>query len=189
MVTVSAEQVQFYRKPEQFGLALSTVPTSNGSEAYIHIKAPASSQWAAVGTADAMDGSLMFVMFPGEDEDGNVEPSLTGTRLTEQEVTFSVRSAHGHHEPQEVEIDVDVLSSGIQDGVMQATAKWKLPDSSTFSTVDITSKKQPWIWAIGPSEDKNVEAKGGKSGRSLEHKFEQHSSYGELRQHQATSHA
>lgn len=127
----------------------------------------------------------MFVMSPGGDGDGKVEPSLIGTGLTKKEVTLSVRSAHGHYEPEEVDVNVDILSSGIENSVMQAKAKWKFHDTSAFSKVDLASRKQPWIWAVGPSADKDSDTKEGKSSRSPENKLEQHSSYGELRKQQA----
>ena len=182
---VSAEQVQFYKKSAQFGVALSYQSTSNGSEIYIHIEAPASDQWAAVGTGDAMDGSLMFVMYPGRDRDGKVSSTLFVTGLITAEVVLSVRSAHGHEEPDEVPVNVEILTSAIEDGVMQAKAKWKLEDSKSFSDVDIASKKQPWIWAIGPSEDKDGDTTEVKRRRSSENELEQHSSYGELRKRQS----
>lgn len=178
---VSAEQVQFYRKSEKFGVALSFQSTSNGSEVYMHIEASASDQWAAVGTGDAMDGSLMFVMYPGEAGHGTVISCLFVTRLTAAEVVLSVRSAHSHHEPDEVEADVEILTSGIDDGVMQAKAKWKLDDSKRFSGVDVASKKQPWIWAVGPSEGKDGDWKEANNRRSPKNELEQHSSYGMLR--------
>ena len=185
---VSAEQVQFYRKPENFGVALSIQSTSNGSEVYMHIEAPASDQWAAVGTGDAMDGSLMFVMYPGEDGDGTVNWCLYVAELTATEVILSVRSAHSHDEPDKVNVDVETLTSEIDDGVMQAKVKWKLDDSKRFSGVDVASKKQPWIWAVGPSEGKDGHRKEANNRRSSKNELEQHSSYGMLRESHVTHH-
>ena len=96
-------------------------------------------------------------------------------------MTLSVRSAHGHHEPEEVDVNVDILLSQIGNGLMQAKAKWKLEDTSAFSKVDVASNKQPWIWAVGPSADKGGDTREGKSSMSPENELEQHSSYGALR--------
>jgi hypothetical protein len=61
-VSVSASNVQFYQKSEKLGAVLATHAGSNGTDMYLHIEAPTSYQWAALGTGDAMDGSFMIVM-------------------------------------------------------------------------------------------------------------------------------
>ena len=147
----------------------------------MHIEAPASDQWAAVGMGNAMDGSLMFIMSPSGDGDGKVIPTLFMTGLISTEVVLSVRSAHGHDEPKEINANVEILSLGIYDGVMQAKAKWKLHDSRHFSKVDVALTKQPWIWVVRPSKGKDSDTIEGKRSRSLENELEQYSSYGKLR--------
>ena len=60
---------QFYRQSEQYGVAFTSLLISNGSEIFVHIEAPTSYQWAAIGTGDKTDGSFMLLIKPSSNPD------------------------------------------------------------------------------------------------------------------------
>ncbi|KAH9208300.1 hypothetical protein DL95DRAFT_395411 [Leptodontidium sp. 2 PMI_412] len=99
--------------------------------------------WAAFGLGSKMAGSLIFVMYPG-DQDGDV--------------TTSVRSTPGHFPP------MVIKTSDVPD--IHVTRTWVDPngahnvlytcydcESWTASDLDVDSEKQPWIWSSNFMQD------------------------------------
>lgn len=78
----------------RFVFALSvyqdTNATSNPTDIYIHMSAPSSYQWMAVGVRSSMRYALMWIAYPSQD----------GTTTT-----LSTRIAGGHHEPDHLDDD------------------------------------------------------------------------------------
>ena len=64
--------MQFYDKGSDYGLALTSTTAGNGTSLFLQLSAPASFQWAAVGSGDKMDGSLMFLIYRSDDKDGKL---------------------------------------------------------------------------------------------------------------------
>jgi hypothetical protein len=93
----------------------------------------------------------------------------------------TARSAHGHDEPERFNVPLQVLASKIEGQIMSADIMWAISDASSFSTVNPSDSKQPWIWAVGPrssrpssgSDNDKRRRDGGGDGE-----IEEHSSYG-----------
>ena len=65
-----ANQVQFYQKSENFGVAISSTREAGNADFLLQLTAPVSYGWASVGTGDKMDESLMFIIYPSGQGDG-----------------------------------------------------------------------------------------------------------------------
>lgn len=80
--------------------------------------------------------------------------------------------ASGHDTPAPTSgVDYIVQSSTIQNSVMSANIICRnCTNWSSGTTVDITSKKQPWIYAAGPSQQ--------LASSSQDAEIEKHSTYG-----------
>ena len=63
-ILATAEAIQFYKKSDGYGAAMATSQAANGTDILLHLEAPTTYQWAAIGTGDKMDGSFMIVMQP-----------------------------------------------------------------------------------------------------------------------------
>ncbi|KPI35299.1 uncharacterized protein AB675_9960 [Cyphellophora attinorum] len=114
-----------------------------------------------------MDGSFMILMQPAGSH-----------------VQVTVRSAHDHDEPEEIDSIVDVLSSRIEASQMSAQIRMSFQETQPYSSARSDASKQPWIWAVGPQTRDNdsqvkrasYNAKHTRDGAGDE--IEQHSSYG-----------
>ena len=74
-------QAQFYQRSENYGVALSSAPTDGNVDFFLQISAPVSYGWAAVGTGRRMKNSLMFIVYPSGQDDGQYqEPCVASTR-------------------------------------------------------------------------------------------------------------
>ena len=67
---VLGKQAQFYDQGANYGLSMSSAPGVNGTDLYLQISGPTSHAWAAAGTGDRMDRSLMFIIYPAGDDNG-----------------------------------------------------------------------------------------------------------------------
>jgi hypothetical protein len=63
-----AEQAQFYQKSESFGVAVTSTNDDANAVFTLQVSAPVRYGWAAVGTGDRMDNSLMFIVYPSQTE-------------------------------------------------------------------------------------------------------------------------
>lgn len=152
-----AGDAQFYDSSSKVGFAVSSAQNASSANLLFQLSAPQAAGWGAVGSGTRMDGALMFVIYASGKDDG---------------VTVSVRTTHGHDTPKAInDIDLVVLSSTIQNSTMTANvACYNCTTWSSGSSIDVTSNKQPWIWAVGPG-DPLV-----STSRSVN--FNQHASYG-----------
>lgn len=97
---VDAKQAQFYQKGQNYGFALSTNAGSNGTDYYMALVAPQGFGWAAVGSGNKMDNSVMFIIYPSGDDNGKSKhnachPSSrhsNNTNCNSEGITLSVRS-------------------------------------------------------------------------------------------------
>ncbi|KAJ9606481.1 hypothetical protein H2200_009442 [Cladophialophora chaetospira] len=151
-------QIQFYQKSEHFGVAITSTEDAGNADFLVQLSAPISYGWAALGTGDKMDKSLMFILYPSRHED---------------DVVLSVRSTGGHDTPDPVSgINATLLSSTVEAGIMTATIQWHQSTGHKYHTIDVARSKQAWIWAVGP-QNEAVEDAG-----SVDAGIEQHSHYG-----------
>ncbi|CAD6583608.1 MAG: hypothetical protein ASARMPREDX12_001319 [Alectoria sarmentosa] len=152
-----AGDAQFYDSSSKIGFAVSTAQNASSTNLFFQLSAPQAAGWGAVGSGTRMDGSLMFVIYASGEDDG---------------VTVSVRTTHGHNTPEAIDdIDLAVLSSTIQNSTMTANVIcYNCTAWSSGSSIDTTSKTQPWIWAVGPGQPLV------SASRSVT--FNQHASYG-----------
>ncbi|KAI1617989.1 hypothetical protein EDD37DRAFT_250963 [Exophiala viscosa] len=161
--------VQFYDRPSHLGVALSTFTNSTGNgsgtgsgtgsdqnELLFQLTVPSSAGWGAIGTGDKMDGSLMFILYPSTDSD---------------EATVSVRTAHGHNTPEAFDgLQYRVLKTSNDGASLTADVQCFNCTKYSGNSIDITSAKQPWIWAIGPGDPVRSNSQNAD--------IEQHSHYG-----------
>ncbi|KZZ89297.1 Carbohydrate-binding domain family 9-like protein [Ascosphaera apis ARSEF 7405] len=113
--------------------------SSATNDLYIRISAvfPHRLGWAAFGTGNAMEGSLMFIIYPGEGEHG---------------ITVSVRTTQVEHDaPQHEDFlpRYEVKETTIVDGIYHEAVIvcYECDSYNTSSKLDVASPKQPWIWA------------------------------------------
>ena len=109
---------------------------------YFHLESPAGNSWVGVGIGEEMKGSLMLIAYPNGDNG----------------VTISPRVADGHSEPvAQGDITISKLGTNaitgsgrnkkiVVDGVCRKCTSWKYGGS-----IDLSSKAQPFIFAVGPS--------------------------------------
>ncbi|KAI5304614.1 hypothetical protein KEM56_006264 [Ascosphaera pollenicola] len=145
----SQSPVQYCRSDEGQGIdscfAVASTrhnETSAANDLYIKISAvfPHRLGWAAFGTGHAMEGSLMFIIYPGKGENEHDAPQHESF-LPQYEVVSTPIVDNTYHEAVIVCYECDSYNSG--------------------STLDVTSTKQPWIWAAETkqqtqSEDTNL---------------------------------
>lgn len=152
---------KFYDTSSNLGFALSTSQNATSTDLLFQVSAPKSAGWGAVGIGDKMDGALMFIMYPSTQGNG---------------VTLSVRSTSAHNTPSPLSnVDLTVQSSSIENSVMTANIVCRnCAGHESHNSVDLSSHKQPWIWAVGPGDT------GGNavSSDSQNANINQHSNYG-----------
>ena len=131
----------------QFVFALNV--DKNGRDIYFHIESPVGNAWVGVGIGDEMKNALMFIAYPGNDG---------------ETVTISPRIASGHSEPTYQSYISIQKQSGTDlqgantvtgerstqvikaDGVCRGCTTWP-----SGGSIDLTSKAQPFIFAVGPT--------------------------------------
>ena len=143
------------------------VPSNNtNDDLFFRVTAPFSGSWYGFGFGEQMAGSLIFVMYPSGDDQNNV--------------TVSPRLGTGHEEPQYTSaVEVTVLagsglttdSSGNENMILNA--KCIHCRSWSSGQIDITSNKQPMIYAAGPSDDTI-------NSNSLTETIQQHAGHGQF---------
>lgn len=150
-LVASLDKVQFYDQSTTLGAAIASTVTDNGTQFLMQISAPISYGWVAIGSDHKMDKSIMFVIFPSAD----------GKR-----VTLSPRSTTQHYAPSVLPrtlMTARVTSSDITNGRMTANIMWWDPDWMLGSKIpnktpiNILNDKQPFIWAVGPSQPINAD--------------------------------
>lgn len=112
---------------------------SNSDDLYFHMSGPAGNDWMAVGAGNLMKDSLMFIVY---------------TAANGRNVTVSPRIGTGHSEPTyTTDVSVFLLpgSGLINDTYIINTKchgcrKWK------GGFLDLKSKTQPMIYAVGPGD-------------------------------------
>lgn len=67
---VRQNQVQFYDKSTKYGVGITSALYENGTQVRLAIVAPVQYGWAAVGSGNVMDSSVMFIVYPDETGDG-----------------------------------------------------------------------------------------------------------------------
>ena len=76
-----ANQAQFYQTSENYGVAIASVPADGRVDLLMQISAPESYGWAAVGTGNKMDNSLMFIIYPSEQDNSQCQGPFSPLRL------------------------------------------------------------------------------------------------------------
>lgn len=112
---------------------------SNSDDLYFHMSGPAGNDWIAVGLGKEMKGSLMLITYTAADG---------------HNVTVSPRVGSDHSEPtytKDVSITLLPGSGLINDtyivnGKCSGCRKWK------GGSLDLQSKTQPMIYAVGPDD-------------------------------------
>jgi hypothetical protein len=158
-------------------LAASHNITTHAKDLSLHLSvrffAP-NTGWAAVGVGKEMKGALMFVLYPGFDDGGNLRfppfrPFLHPTlifvfhlfccmhartvRLTvNQAVTVSIRSTSAHLSPTALASteapDIHVTRAWVDEaGLYNAQLLCYDCESWSGSTLDVMSANQSWIWS------------------------------------------
>jgi len=120
---------------QAFALALGLNTTSN--DLYFNMSAPSTYSWFAFGIGSQMKNSLMFIGYPSSNGSG---------------VTLSPRLSTGHQQPQYTSsMNVQTVSSSNTDGTLQLMAICKNCTTWSLGSMDTTSTKQPFIFALGPT--------------------------------------
>ncbi|TIA60952.1 hypothetical protein D6C76_10235 [Aureobasidium pullulans] len=123
-----------YGSAEQPDLVVAMSATTDGDFA-LHMSGSSKHSWIAVGTGTEMDGSMMFVLYG----DG-----------TKKGATLSTRSSTGHQEPSYVSSMEPQVSASSENGIHAATAYFRNSSAWMQNSIDMTSSKQPFIFALGP---------------------------------------
>ena len=76
-----AKQAQFYRKSGKYGFAITSAPADGGVDFLMQISAAESYGWAAVGTGNKMDNSLMFIIYPSGQDDSQCQEFFSPSRV------------------------------------------------------------------------------------------------------------
>jgi len=110
------------------------IPAS-GQDVFLQLQGPTSAGWVATGIGSGMKDSLMFIIY--QDGSGNI--------------TVSPRIGKGETEPKfESTIRFELLAgSGVQEELMTANIKCANCRSWDGGRLDVTSKDQNFIWAVG----------------------------------------
>ncbi|OLL26642.1 Cytochrome b561 and DOMON domain-containing protein [Neolecta irregularis DAH-3] len=100
----------------------------------LQITAPKDAGWAAVGIGKEMAGALMFVLYKNGEN-----------------LTVSTRLGTSHNQPEQYNMaNITVESgTGIINGRMVANIHCSNCNSWDHGNIDLTSNKQPFIWAMG----------------------------------------
>ncbi|KAF2018582.1 iron reductase domain protein [Aaosphaeria arxii CBS 175.79] len=140
--SVTAGQLQFCRVDESLRtdqcLAVSTYhnETSNSEDFYLLVSAKFENRigYAAFGTGATMDGSLMFVLYPGAGE---------------KDVVMSLRTTNYHYppEPSDDMPDYQTIKTWIDGDYYNAQVVCYSCDTWHRNAADVTSKKQKWIFS------------------------------------------
>ncbi len=112
---------------------------SNSDDLYFHMSGPVGNDWIAVGLGKVMKGSLILITYAAADG---------------HNVTVSPRIGSDHSEPTYTkDVSITLLpGSGlinntyIVNGKCLGCRKWK------GGSIDLKSKTQPMIYAVGPSD-------------------------------------
>ncbi|GAB7340977.1 hypothetical protein MBLNU457_7312t2 [Dothideomycetes sp. NU457] len=153
LVFACSAQVQFLRDDLNFILATSTA--SNQTTYHMLLEGPSKYGWIAVGTGDAMQNSLMFIVYPSDSSSA----------------TLSVRTASGHDTPSSIsDVPVNITSSAVSNGNMSVQFSWPADEIHQYSAVNPASSQQSFIWAVGPDQQ--------LASSSLDAPISQHRSYG-----------
>ncbi|KAK3075969.1 hypothetical protein LTR53_000273 [Teratosphaeriaceae sp. CCFEE 6253] len=146
------------------------------SDVYFHMSAPAGNTWMSVGFSPKgnMEDSLMFIAYP----------SKNGTS-----VTLSPRTATGHSEPSYYNgVKCErIWADDLQDGnevtnngdasAMTVNAVCRNATKWSTGSLDLTSKTQPMIFAVGPAGDTHGRGPSLRSD-SLSADLDRHTGYG-----------
>lgn len=144
--------------------SLTATNTNDAVDLYLHLSAPDDCQWIAVGVGARMKDALMFLVY--HDSSGDSTPPAPGSHrlLTVLDVTFSPRVATGESEPTyrssiacsvyqgDDTPRVGILEDPDTDGDRYSVnahcrdVKSSVPELA----LDLSSKTQPFIYAIGP---------------------------------------
>ena len=124
-----------------WNLTLSiTIPNPNSTDLFYYFSAPTTYMWSAFGFGTGMSSSLMFIFYPNSD----------GTNFT-----ISPRISNGYNEPvynKTIDHTLEV-GSGISDGSIIVRGRCGNCMSWPHDgKIDITSKEQPMLYALGPDE-------------------------------------
>lgn len=71
-VPTLARHAQFFDRVSNVGLALSAARNGTLTDLLFQIPAPQNAGWTAIGTRDRMDRSLMFIIYPSSQSNGEL---------------------------------------------------------------------------------------------------------------------
>ncbi|KAI9830524.1 MAG: hypothetical protein M1819_005482 [Sarea resinae] len=137
--TVPAASTFILKGTGDGNLTFAVNVADNSEDLYFHLSASTGNQWVAIGAGSHMKNSLIFVVY---------------TSKSGKNITLSSRIATGHSEPvYNSSIQVDVLAgSGIENGSYVVNARCSNCRTWKNGALNLTSKVQPWIYAVGPGE-------------------------------------
>ena len=72
-VPVLASYAQFFDNASKVGFVLSTTQNETSTDLLFQVSAPRQAGWGAVGTGYQMDGSLMFIIYPSGQSNGELK--------------------------------------------------------------------------------------------------------------------
>ncbi|KAH7563619.1 hypothetical protein J3E72DRAFT_386898 [Bipolaris maydis] len=140
--SVTSSQLQYCRVDESLRtdqcLALSTFhnSTTNSNDFYLVVSAKFEDRkgYAAFGTGLTMDGSLMFVIYPGAQD---------------KDVTLSVRTTNYHYPPQPSDDTPEhrIIKTWVEGDYHNAQVVCYGCDTWHRNSANVTSKKQNWIFS------------------------------------------
>lgn len=113
---------------------------SNSDDVYFHMSGPAGNDWMAVGLGKEMAGSLMLIAYSAADG---------------HNVTLSPRLGPYHSEPTYTkDVSITLLpGSGIINDTYVVNGKCSGCRKWNGGSIDLKSKAQPMIYAVGPGDN------------------------------------
>ncbi|EAS37456.3 uncharacterized protein CIMG_02810 [Coccidioides immitis RS] len=161
----AAAKVQFCKSNEDgsvdlcLALASYRNGTSNSNDVYLHLSSKFTGRrgWAAFGTGTGMDGSMMFIFYPGE---------------REGDVTLSVRSSSGHLPPEaHPELPShEVIQTSVDAHYHDVHVICYACDGWPGKKIKVDTDHQPWIWATHTSQVMQT--------ADVDHRLEYHGHHG-----------
>lgn len=107
-----------------------------------------------------MRGALYFIIYPNAAGDGNIINNISlmtiKTNTCYIGVTVSVRTASTAVQPLAIQnAPYQVFDNSINNGIMTANIRYYGTTWVKGGSVDVTSTKESWIWALGPGTSIN----------------------------------
>ncbi|KAG9948381.1 CBD9-like protein, partial [Aureobasidium melanogenum] len=115
-------------------LVFSMSASTNGSLA-LHLAGTSKHSWIAVGTGTEMQDSMMFIVYGDKSKHG---------------ATLSTRYSTGENEPKYMSNMNPTSNASHEDGFFVVDAHYQNSSSWMHNHIDMSSSKQPFIFALGP---------------------------------------